>query len=117
MEPQLEWSVTAQGGELQLYEVNAENSPHRVIKTIEPAFNSFVLFRVQQNSWHSVAEVIGENSSRLSLNGWFLAEERKWQNYSISKKPFLQLKKFKPKNYLEVLLLKMINGLINRKYY
>lgn len=106
IDPEPEWSIAKQGGALQLYESDAENCSNRIFKTIEPAFNSFVLFRVQQNSWHSVGEIYGENSARLSLNGWFLADERKWQNYSmISKESILTTQKIRPIKNLEVAFL------------
>ncbi|KAI1707032.1 2OG-Fe(II) oxygenase superfamily domain-containing protein [Ditylenchus destructor] len=63
------------GGNLLLY--NAEpktNHPESVTRSIAPVENSFMFFRVQQNSWHSVSEVLTKDKSRLSLNGWFHAD-------------------------------------------
>jgi Rps23 Pro-64 3,4-dihydroxylase Tpa1-like proline 4-hydroxylase len=70
-----DWSQ-ADGGDLCLFDSDpAKNHPTQVAKRIQPLENTFSLFRVQNNSWHSVEEVLvsegGVGKQRLSLNGWF----------------------------------------------
>ncbi|KAI6196725.1 hypothetical protein M3Y94_01143000 [Aphelenchoides besseyi] len=66
------------GGELALYNSNSNtNRPIEVTKRLQPTYNSFVFFPVTTNTWHSVKEVVDPNYSRLSLNGWFHAEDAK----------------------------------------
>lgn len=60
------------GGSLQLYESDSTGTNvTKLAKSIIPNENSFVLFRVQHNSWHSVQEVLIEGKERISINGWF----------------------------------------------
>ncbi|KAF7635607.1 hypothetical protein Mgra_00004996 [Meloidogyne graminicola] len=67
----VDWTET-DGGDLCLYNCNpSTNQPEKIVKRIRPIENSFSLFRVQNNSWHSVSEVLSEGKERLSLNGWF----------------------------------------------
>jgi len=66
-----DWAVE-DGGDLCLYNCDQTTKfPEKIIKKIRPIENSFSLFRVQNNSWHSVSEVLSEGKERLSLNGWF----------------------------------------------
>nr|CAD2163033.1 unnamed protein product [Meloidogyne enterolobii] len=66
-----DWAVE-DGGDLCLYNCDQTTKfPEKIIKRIRPIENSFSLFRVQNNSWHSVSEVLSEGKERLSLNGWF----------------------------------------------
>uniref|UniRef100_A0A914CW86 Prolyl 4-hydroxylase alpha subunit domain-containing protein n=1 Tax=Acrobeloides nanus TaxID=290746 RepID=A0A914CW86_9BILA len=63
------------GGSLNLYDhIPEENRPSQIAKSLVPKANNFVFFQVQANSWHSVSEVICKDKSRLSLNGWFHAD-------------------------------------------
>ncbi|KAL3117472.1 hypothetical protein niasHT_003220 [Heterodera trifolii] len=60
------------GGQLCLFDSDpAKNYPGKIVKRIQPRENTFSLFPVQHNSWHSVSEVLSEQKQRLSLNGWF----------------------------------------------
>lgn len=60
------------GGSLQLYESDSTGTNISTLaKSIVPYENSFVFFRVQHNSWHSVEEVLTNDSERISINGWF----------------------------------------------
>lgn len=66
-----DWTVE-DGGDLCLYNCDqSTNRPEKIVKRIRPIENSFSLFRVQNNSWHSVSEVLNDGKERLSLNGWF----------------------------------------------
>lgn len=66
-----EWTEP-DGGQLCLFESDPKkNHPTKIAKSILPTENTFSLFRVQHNSWHSVSEVLSESKQRLSLNGWF----------------------------------------------
>lgn len=67
------------GGHLCLFNSDPEkNHPIEIVKRILPQENLFSLFRVQNNSWHSVSEVLTpyeleehKMKYRLSINGWF----------------------------------------------
>ncbi|KAK6759098.1 hypothetical protein RB195_016363 [Necator americanus] len=60
------------GGQTNIYNTNENCEPTEVFTSFTPQRNSLLLFEVSERSWHSVAEVIGEeNSPRLSINGWF----------------------------------------------
>ncbi|KAI6226161.1 hypothetical protein M3Y99_01315500 [Aphelenchoides fujianensis] len=66
------------GGELALYSADGEtNRPTEIAKKLQPTAGSLVIFPVQTNTWHSVLEVTSPDHSRLSLNGWFHADDAK----------------------------------------
>ncbi|KAI6178920.1 hypothetical protein M3Y98_00554100 [Aphelenchoides besseyi] len=66
------------GGELALFNSNSNiNRPIEVTKRLQPIYNTFVFFPVTTNTWHSVEEVLDTSYSRLSLNGWFHADDAK----------------------------------------
>jgi len=54
------------GGKLQLFKNK------KVVKSIVPKFNSFVIFEVSKDSLHQVEE-IKSNKNRITLAGWFHA--------------------------------------------
>uniref|UniRef100_A0A158P9Y5 P4Hc domain-containing protein n=1 Tax=Angiostrongylus cantonensis TaxID=6313 RepID=A0A158P9Y5_ANGCA len=58
------------GGQTNIY--NKDCEPTTIFTSLLPYRNSLLLFEVSDRSWHSVAEVLGEdNDPRLSINGWF----------------------------------------------
>ena len=67
-----EWSVTEDGGALDLYDVNtATMMPRDIVRSIAPAWNSLVLFEVCPESYHQVALVTSAKKPRLTISGWF----------------------------------------------
>jgi hypothetical protein len=69
------------------------NRPSSVAKTLLPVFNSFLFFPVATNTWHSVQEVLSKDTSRLSLNGWFHADDSK---ASAAPKPEAPIQRLTP---------------------
>uniref|UniRef100_A0A915AS86 Prolyl 4-hydroxylase alpha subunit domain-containing protein n=1 Tax=Parascaris univalens TaxID=6257 RepID=A0A915AS86_PARUN len=63
------------GGQLKIYNCDERNHPVSVAKEILPAFNMFNIFEVSPRSWHMVAEVLSPGANRLSINGWFYADD------------------------------------------
>ena len=64
------------GGELALYDADSHTRrPKSVVKRLPPTFNSLVIFPVATNTWHAVDEVLADGHKRLSLNGWFHADD------------------------------------------
>ncbi|KAJ1357355.1 hypothetical protein KIN20_015553, partial [Parelaphostrongylus tenuis] len=60
------------GGHTNIYNSNEDCEPTIVFASLLPYRNSLLLFEVSERSWHSVAEVLGEdNDPRLSINGCF----------------------------------------------
>ncbi|WKY13992.1 hypothetical protein Q1695_004653 [Nippostrongylus brasiliensis] len=60
------------GGQLNVYSSDDNCDPTSLFSSFLPHRNSLLLFEVSERSWHSVAEVVGEeHSPRLSINGWF----------------------------------------------
>ncbi|KAL6744022.1 hypothetical protein Aduo_017001 [Ancylostoma duodenale] len=60
------------GGQTNIYNTNEDDEPTTLFTSLVPHRNSLLLFEVSEKSWHSVAEVVGEeNCPRLSINGWF----------------------------------------------
>ena len=55
-----------EGGQLQFFNNN------KLIKSISPKFNTLILFRAEAGKTiHQVKEVVGKNTKRLSIAGWF----------------------------------------------
>uniref|UniRef100_F1KZR8 2-oxoglutarate and iron-dependent oxygenase domain-containing protein 1 n=1 Tax=Ascaris suum TaxID=6253 RepID=F1KZR8_ASCSU len=63
------------GGQLKIYNCDERNHPVSVAKEILPAFNMFNIFEVSPRSWHMVGEVLSPGANRLSINGWFYADD------------------------------------------
>lgn len=57
------------GGALALFGSDSKGRPDKVVKRIQPSFNTLVLFRVTPRSHHMVDEVLG--AKRLTIAGWF----------------------------------------------
>lgn len=60
-----------QGGALALFDSDRKGGPNKVVKRIQPTFNTLVLFKVTNRSHHMVEEVLG--AKRLTIAGWFHA--------------------------------------------
>lgn len=54
--------------------IEENGEPSHVARSLVPQWNSFVLFEVTPQSFHSVSEVLTDCKSRLSINGWFHGE-------------------------------------------
>ncbi|KYN04103.1 PREDICTED: prolyl 3-hydroxylase OGFOD1 [Cyphomyrmex costatus] len=65
-----DWSEE-DGGALDLFDVDEEGLPRKVVKSLIPEYNSLVFFEVVENSYHQVAEVLAHDKCRWSINGWF----------------------------------------------
>ncbi|ELU03649.1 hypothetical protein CAPTEDRAFT_166954 [Capitella teleta] len=63
----------ADGGSLDLFDVDEHGQPRNIVKSIFPSFNSFAWFEVTEVSHHQVSEVLSQDKTRLSVNGWFHA--------------------------------------------
>ncbi|MFH4976936.1 hypothetical protein AB6A40_003645 [Gnathostoma spinigerum] len=63
------------GGQLELFSCDDSNCPVTVAKKIYPEENCFNMFEVSPRSWHRVSEVLSEEHSRLSINGWFHSDD------------------------------------------
>lgn len=59
------------GGALALFDSNVKREPTKIVKRIQPLFNTLVLFKVTNRSHHQVDEVLG--AKRLTIAGWFHA--------------------------------------------
>ncbi|KAK6025582.1 hypothetical protein OSTOST_08513 [Ostertagia ostertagi] len=60
------------GGQTNIYNCDDNCDPTTVYNSLSISRNSLLLFEVSEKSWHSVAEVIGDDHDpRLSINGWF----------------------------------------------
>uniref|UniRef100_A0A8C4QQC6 Prolyl 3-hydroxylase OGFOD1 n=1 Tax=Eptatretus burgeri TaxID=7764 RepID=A0A8C4QQC6_EPTBU len=59
------------GGQLQLFNVDAHLNPTDIAKSLVPTMNTLIFFEVSPVSYHQVAEVLSQNKCRLSVGGWF----------------------------------------------
>lgn len=57
------------GGQLEFFETDPNNSPIKVAKSIIPKFNNFIIFKVSEKSFHQVNEVL--TKQRITIGGWF----------------------------------------------
>ncbi|MEK6903797.1 MAG: 2OG-Fe(II) oxygenase family protein [Nanoarchaeota archaeon] len=57
------------GGELQLFSTHNQ-IPQHIAQSYPAAFNTLIIFAVSADSFHQVAEVVGDKE-RLALSGWF----------------------------------------------
>lgn len=94
------------GGLLHLFDhIPEENRPITIAKSLLPKSNSFVFFQVKANSWHAVSEVLSEDKPRLSLNGWFHADntppapEPTPESFISRVKPSLDITVSSPQNF------------------
>eukprot|EP01135_Chromosphaera_perkinsii_P005502 Nk52_evm51s352 gene=Nk52_evmTU51s352 len=79
-----EWS-RQDGGCLNIFGVDKNCEPVEVVGEHLPKWNSLAFFYVCEESYHSVAEVLGDKS-RLSLGGWFHGKPIK-RKHRISDQP------------------------------
>ncbi|KAL6039450.1 hypothetical protein STEG23_025155 [Scotinomys teguina] len=59
------------GGTLDLYDADEHFQPKQIVKSLIPSWNKLVFFEVSPVSFHQVSEVLSEETSRLSISGWF----------------------------------------------
>ncbi|XP_021026499.1 prolyl 3-hydroxylase OGFOD1 isoform X1 [Mus caroli] len=59
------------GGTLDLYDTDEHLQPKQIVKSLIPSWNKLVFFEVSPVSFHQVSEVLSEETSRLSISGWF----------------------------------------------
>ncbi|MCA9485656.1 MAG: 2OG-Fe(II) oxygenase, partial [Nanoarchaeota archaeon] len=57
-----------EGGGFNIYKTK-NNLPTKIEKTLQPEFNSLLLFKVQKNSFHEVAEILSDKP-RYTIGGW-----------------------------------------------
>ncbi len=58
------------GGVLEFFSVDSENTPKKVIKSYPPLQNSLVIFQITRQSAHHVTPLVSDKK-RMSLGGWF----------------------------------------------
>lgn len=58
------------GGQLEFFETDSNNNPKKVVKSITPKFNNFIIFKVSEKSFHQVNEVLSKKQ-RITIGGWF----------------------------------------------
>ena len=58
------------GGQLEFFSTDSNNNPIKVVKSITPKFNNFIIFKVSNKSFHQVNEVL-TNKQRITIGGWF----------------------------------------------
>ncbi|MFA6888799.1 MAG: 2OG-Fe(II) oxygenase family protein [Candidatus Woesearchaeota archaeon] len=58
------------GGTLELFTVDKENVPKKIIQSYPPIQNSLIIFQVTRQSAHQVTPLISEKK-RMCLSGWF----------------------------------------------
>ena len=61
----------ADGGALDIFDTDNGGHPGSIVRSIVPACNSFAFFEVSDRSYHQVAEVLSEDSTRMTVVGWF----------------------------------------------
>ncbi|GLV32697.1 sudestada1 [Carabus blaptoides fortunei] len=59
------------GGALELFNKDEKGHPGEPVKQILPKNNRFVFFKVTNDSYHKVTEVLNMDHCRMSINGWF----------------------------------------------
>lgn len=64
-----DWTIS-DGGHLQLWDKAVKNPT-----TVESKFNRLVLMETNKFSWHSVSEVVKENSFRKCVSNYYFSEE------------------------------------------
>ncbi|XP_048211515.1 prolyl 3-hydroxylase OGFOD1 [Perognathus longimembris pacificus] len=64
------WDISL-GGTLDLYSTDEHFQPKQIVKSLVPSWNKLVFFEVSPVSFHQVSEVLSEETSRLSISGWF----------------------------------------------
>lgn len=55
--------------------MDAHFQPQEVVRSLAPRHNSFAFFEVSPKSFHQVDEVLTRDRTRLSIGGWFHADE------------------------------------------
>ena len=55
----------ADGGMLELFDIDEKGNPDKVVRKLLPEGNSFALFEVSPVSFHTVSEVLSETKTRL----------------------------------------------------
>jgi Rps23 Pro-64 3,4-dihydroxylase Tpa1-like proline 4-hydroxylase len=54
--------------------INVENlQPIKIVKSLTPKQNSLLFFEVSDKSFHQVSEVLSQNKTRFSINGWYIS--------------------------------------------
>ncbi|XP_014670402.1 PREDICTED: prolyl 3-hydroxylase OGFOD1-like isoform X2 [Priapulus caudatus] len=85
----------ADGGCLDLFAVDELKRPDKVVKSLVPSWNTLVFFEVSPVSFHQVAEVLSEDKTRLSVNGWFhgpnIDRPEQYTEPALSLAPYISL--------------------------
>ncbi|KAI1280791.1 Prolyl 3-hydroxylase OGFOD1 [Halotydeus destructor] len=80
-----EWSGT-DGGTFDMFDRDANDQPSKIVRSISPCWNTFVFFEVTPQSYHQVAEILSQDKTRLSVNGWFRGPP-----LEVKSSPYLEL--------------------------
>lgn len=59
------------GGKLELFDVDSQGQPDKIVRSITPQWNNFLFFEVSPVSFHQVAEVFTDEKERVAISGWF----------------------------------------------
>lgn len=60
------------GGQLELFDSKNNLPTNKILKTVNPAFNQFNMFKVTPGkSYHQIKEVNTQNNERISISGWY----------------------------------------------
>ncbi|XP_063846315.1 prolyl 3-hydroxylase OGFOD1-like [Scylla paramamosain] len=59
------------GGTLDLFSCDDSGHPKDIVRSLVPKNNAFAFFQVCPASFHQVSEVLSQDKTRLSINGWF----------------------------------------------
>jgi Rps23 Pro-64 3,4-dihydroxylase Tpa1-like proline 4-hydroxylase len=70
-----DWSKD-DGGGLDLFSIDSQGQPKKVVTSIVPKFNQFNLFTVSSKSFHQISEVLSEHKERISISGWFYLDTK-----------------------------------------
>ena len=72
-----DWCEGKDGGQLDLFEHdrNGNKQPTVVSNSVVPCWNTLAFFEVTRTSYHQVREILGKDSKRVSITGWFHADK------------------------------------------
>ncbi|XP_049848998.1 prolyl 3-hydroxylase OGFOD1-like [Schistocerca gregaria] len=98
-----DWSPE-DGGMLDLFEVDENGQPTKIIESILPRWNQFVFFEVTPFSFHQVSEVLSTSKQRLAISGWFYGESvyspTEYEEPPLPRRPLLRFDE-SPNEYLK----------------
>ncbi|XKL69008.1 hypothetical protein PGB90_006777 [Kerria lacca] len=63
------------GGSLDIFNHTDDELPSELIYNFYPKFNSLIFFEIGPYTYHQVAEVTTNETSRITINGWYHSDE------------------------------------------